>query len=237
MPWYEGGAGLAYLFGVNLLSAFIEGAMGFGGSLFFIAATVPVFGWSTSILADAILNVISLGFTSWLYLRGSPRNVSIPKAWTLGLLPMVAGTLIFVMLPNRLRSIPLIFVGVAILWRIWIPPRSLLPALGGLGIGLGNTEEPYGYLYFQDGRPGGQGETALFTAGLMAGKAALLLLIWSSAVIPDVSTLFLFGLAALPMNYAGRALLGQVDPKLRQRFVKFFVPVLLGIIILGAPHG
>jgi uncharacterized membrane protein YfcA len=219
----------------NCLACFLEGGLGFGGSLVFIGLTMPVFGWTTSVLADAILASVNLSVTSVLYRRELDLAHVAGRGWCWAVVPLLAGALTFHLLPSPLRVVPLLAAGVVLLWSLKPAARRLFPALAGLGIGLGNTGAPFSFLYFQ---AHGQrsGNTALFTAGLMLVKVALLVWLWGVAELPGWHWLAALAVTGLPATWLGKRVLSRWPHRRRLMLVRIGVSVLLVILVVGGLH-
>jgi len=226
---------IAYLFAINLLACFLEGGLGFGGSLVFIAATMPVFGWTTSVLADAVLASFNLSVTTLLYRRDVDVARVASRGWSWAVVPLVVGALTFHLLPSPLRVIPLVAAGAVLLWSLRPAARRWYPALAGLGVGLGNTGAPFSFLFFQaQGRRAG--DTALFTAGLMVVKVGLLVALWGVADLPPWYWLVALAGAGLPATWLGKRVLSRWSHRRRTALVRVMVSAVLVILLVGVFH-
>lgn len=225
---------LAWMAAVNLLSCVLEGGFGFLGSLTFLALTVPVLGWPTALFADAMLACTNLVFAAWIN-RDSVVVRRVARGWAFGLPAVLAGTLVFDLLPTDLRVLPIAAVGAFALWRVITLPRRVLPVLAGLGVGFGNTEDPFGYLYFQS-QTRRVGDNALFGAGLLGFKVAVMVALWREILLPDPTFLVFLALTGLPATLAGRRFLGRWAEPTRRRFVRWWVPSILLFLLLGVLH-
>lgn len=230
-----GETAIEWLFVINLLACFVEGGLGFGGSLTFIAMTVPLVGWTTGILSDAILASANLVATSALYHRRIDLRGVAKSGWSVAVVPLVLGVAAFGVLPEPLRVLPLLAVGAVLLWSPRSIPARWHSALAGLGVGLGNTGAPFSFLAFQHDKPA-PGDTALFTAGLMVLKVGVLLVIWPRVDLPPWP--WMLGMIAfgLPATWLGSHVMARWSHRTRTRFVRAMVTALLSILLVGAIH-
>ncbi len=226
---------VALLLAINLVACFVEGGLGFGGSLVFISLTVPLVGWSTGILADAVLASANLMATSALYRREIDLRSVAASGWSVALVPLLVGVATFSLLPEPFRVLPLLAVGAVLLWSPGSIPSIWHKALAGLGVGLGNTGAPFSFLAFQRDEPA-PGDTALFTAGLMVLKVALLLVIWPKAELPPWPWMIGMIALGLPATWLGSRVMARWSHRTRTRFVRVLVTALLTILLVGAIH-
>ena len=220
-----------WLIVVNCVACFIEGGLGFGGSLTFLALTVPLLGWTNGVATDCLLAAANLAFVAFLH-RDSLGPKRVLRVLPAALVGLATGTLVFLALPGGWRSVPILCAGGAALFG-WIRvPRWLLAPVAGLGVGLGNTEEPFGYLLFQShGR--GIGDTAAFVGTLLFIKAGTLTVASPELEFPAPATLMAAVLLGAPFSLAGRHLLGPLDAERRRTLVKALVATMLALLALG----
>jgi hypothetical protein len=216
----------------NLVACFLEGGLGFGGSLTFLALTVPFLGWSEGLFADCVFAGVNLTFVTFLDRRHLDLRL-VGRSWLRALPLVIVGTLAFVLLPNALRSLPVLVMGILILWRLVPVPDGLLAPAAGLGVGLGNTEEPFGFLLFQDRAPPSIANTAAFAAGLLATKALALLVLAPPTAVPTPLTWASGITIGAVAAYAGRHTLGRLPQAQRHSLTRILVPLAALGLALG----
>jgi hypothetical protein len=223
---------IVYIWLVNSVAAFYEGGFGCGGSLIFLSLLFPLMGWQASVFTDCLLAVFNLGFTAWLYREELNIKKTLLPSGLLGVFPLIFGTLIFHFLSPFLRIVPLLLIGVILLWAKPFRLFGWYPAAAALSIGLSNTEASFGYMYFQsEGK--GVGNTAFFAVVLLSVKIGILILLWKDITIPGWPLLVLMAFSGLPFTLLGKNTFSKFSQKSRQVSMRVILSAILIILIIG----
>ena len=211
-----------YLLLTNGVSAFFEGAFGFGGSLVFLACNVEHLGWGGSVLLDCILASINLSYVVLLNLPDLKYKQwrSVLVQYCIAIIGLGVGLYYFREAQDDIqRVLPFLAFGMlACLYKVFhiLAPGLVAPkdprkgqtavqkvfsVLAGFGVGSTNLEAPLTDMLFRRRT----GLVSAFIVALLVAKIGLFLSlgIETQQEVIDPSMILCLGLFAFAFTKVG----------------------------------